>query len=238
MENEISERYKKALVTVAMGFRTEDDIKKNGLYRFTKNEKKELIDYVSKLFKKNKSVLALKIKQIGYRSEHININSEENLDEFKKNIDNIFNEKNEIWIVSSSVLECWRCRIYLSNDDANDKVEMAYSYDDHILDHINSDNNVPYVYYTVDKNNFKILNTNLPEQKIQQTNLIIKDIFSKYYTNFKNVKDDLDFIGINGISLDVRVNNGYDFHDFDVAYEDIQKVVKYYVSNLKRTKNL
>ena len=112
MENKISERYQKALVTVAMGFRTEDDIRKNGLYRFTKQEKQTLLDYVSELFKKNKSVLALKIKQEGYRSEHININSEENLNEFFRNIDNIFSEDNEIWIVSSSVIECWRCRIY------------------------------------------------------------------------------------------------------------------------------
>ena len=36
MTEKISERYQKALVTVAMGFRTEDDIRKNGLYRFTK----------------------------------------------------------------------------------------------------------------------------------------------------------------------------------------------------------
>ena len=40
MNSKISQRYQKALVTVAMGFRTEQDIKKNGLYRFTKQEKK------------------------------------------------------------------------------------------------------------------------------------------------------------------------------------------------------
>ena len=54
MVNEISERYKKALVTVAMGFRTEDDIKKNGLYRFTKGEKQDLLNYVTFLFQKIK----------------------------------------------------------------------------------------------------------------------------------------------------------------------------------------
>ena len=37
MTEKISERYQKALVTVAMGFRTEDDIRKNGLHRFTKD---------------------------------------------------------------------------------------------------------------------------------------------------------------------------------------------------------
>lgn len=31
MNAKISQRYQKALVTVAMGFRTEQDIKKNGL---------------------------------------------------------------------------------------------------------------------------------------------------------------------------------------------------------------
>ena len=62
MNQKVSHRYQKALVTVAMGFRTEEDIKKNGLYRFIKQEKKELIEYISLLFSKNKSVLALKIK--------------------------------------------------------------------------------------------------------------------------------------------------------------------------------
>ncbi len=46
MNSKISQRYQKALVTVAMGFRTEQDIKKNGLYRFTKQEKQELIKYI------------------------------------------------------------------------------------------------------------------------------------------------------------------------------------------------
>ena len=45
----MSERYQKALVTVAMGFRTEEDIKKNGLYRFTKNDKSSLLEYVTSL---------------------------------------------------------------------------------------------------------------------------------------------------------------------------------------------
>ena len=30
--DKISDRYKKVLVTVSMGFRTEDDVKNNGLY--------------------------------------------------------------------------------------------------------------------------------------------------------------------------------------------------------------
>ena len=233
MANEISERYKKALVTVAMGFRTEDDIKKNGLYRFTKDKKQDLLNYVTLLFQKNKSVLSLKVKQKGYRSEHININTEKLLNEFKENIDNIFSEENEIWIVSSSVNECWRCRIYLSSDDTNDRIEMAYSYDDHILDHINLNNEVPYIYYKFENNNFLVSNTNLSKENTQETLLIIKDIFSKYYVNFKNIKKDLDFIGINGISLDVRINNGYDFHDFDVSYEDISKVINYYLPQKK-----
>lgn len=84
MTNEISERYKKTLVTVVMGFRTEDDIKKNGLYRFTKNEKEALFNYVTLLFQKNKSVLALKVKQKGYRSEHLNINTNKSLNDLKK----------------------------------------------------------------------------------------------------------------------------------------------------------
>lgn len=228
----ISERYKKALVTVAMGFRTEQNIKDNGLYRFTCEDEKDLINYVSMLFKKNKSVLALKIKKIGYRSEHINIDSDEKFNNFIKNLNDILNDDNEIWIVSSSVIDCWRCRIYISNNNSNnnDMIEMAYSHDDHILDDIGSDLKVPYIYYQKEKNDFKILNTNLNENKIKETNFIIKDILSKYSNELKKVKEDLDFIGITGISLDVRVNNGYDFHDFDVAYGDIEKVIKYYIS--------
>ena len=55
MNQKISHRYQKALVTVAMGFRTEEDIKKNGLYRFIKQEKKELIEHISLLISKNNS---------------------------------------------------------------------------------------------------------------------------------------------------------------------------------------
>jgi len=236
MNNKISERYQKALVTVAMGFRSEDDIKRNGLYRFTKREKQTLIDYVSTLFNKHNSVLALKIKQKGYRSEHININSEEDLNEFFRNINSIFSEDNEIWIVSSSVIECWRCRIYLSNEDINDRIEMAYSYDDHILDHINLDSKVPYVYYEKENGNFKVLNSNISPQKLEEAYLIIKDIFSKYFISFQKIKKDLNFINVKGISLDIRVNNGYDFHDFDVADEDVKKIVEYYLPNLNVTK--
>lgn len=236
MNSKISQRYQKALVTVAMGFRTEQDIKKNGLYRFTKQEKQELIKYISSLFNKNKSVLALKIKQSGYRSEHINITSEKDLDNFIKNLNNIYDKDNEIWIVSSSIIKCWRCRIYLSNNDSNDTIEMAYSYDDHILDHIGSNSKVPYICYRKQGKNFKILNTNLKENETKKTNLIIQDILSKYSSNLKEIKEDLNFIGINGISLDVRVNNGYDFHDFDVSYESIEKVINYYLPQLTNKK--
>lgn len=236
MNSKISQRYQKALVTVAMGFRTEQDIKKNGLYRFTKQEKKELIKYISSLFNKNKSVLALKIKQSGYRSEHINITSEKDLDNFIKNLNNIYDKDNEIWIVSSSIIKCWRCRIYLSNNDSNDTIEMAYSYDDHILDHIGSNSKVPYICYRKQGKNFKILNTNLKENETKKTSLIIQDILSKYSSNLKEIKEDLNFIGINGISLDVRVNNGYDFHDFDVSYESIEKVINYYLPQLTNKK--
>ena len=233
----ISQRYQKALVTVAMGFRTEEDIKKNGLYRFIKPEKEELNEYVTSLFNKNKSVLALKIRQTGYRSEHININSENDLNNFIKNLDNIFEEDNEIWVVSSSVVECWRCRIYLSNS-AYDSIEMAYSFDDHILDHIGSDLEVPYICYQKVENNFKVSNTNLKDERMRESNLIIQDILYKYSNKFKKIKEDLDFIGIDGISLDIRINDGYDFHDFDVTYADVEKVINYYLSQLSNTKKL
>lgn len=90
---------------------------------------------------------------------------------------------------------------------------MAYSYDDHILDHIGSNSKVPYICYRKQGKNFKILNTNL-----------------------KEIKEDLNFIDIDGISLDVRVNNGYDFHDFDVSYESIEKVINYYLPQLTNKK--
>ena len=228
----ISERYKKALVTVAMGFRTEDDIRKNGLYRFTKQEKESLIEYVTSLFNKRECVLALKIKETGYRSEHININSKTDLEKF---INYIFesNDYDEIWIVSSSVIDCWRCRIYLSKDSSNDIFEMAYSSDDHILDHIVADSNCPYVCYKKDENKFEIFNSNLDKIISQEATTIMNDIITTYSHKFEEIRHDLKFIGINGISLDIRANDGYDFHDFDVSYKNTEKVINYYFSRLK-----
>ena len=130
-----------------MGFRTEEDIKKNGLYRFTKNDKSSLLEYVTSLFNANGNVLVLKVKQSGYRSEHMSISSKTDLDNFVKNIVNIYDKDNEVWVVSSSSIECWRGRIYLSNNNFNDTIEMAYSCDDHILDHIDSSLKAPYVCY-------------------------------------------------------------------------------------------
>lgn len=147
MTEKISERYQKALVTVAMGFRTEDDIRKNGLYRFTKNEQSSLLEYVTSLFNEKENVLVLKVNQRGYHSEHMNISSKIDLNNFVRNIANIYDEDNELWVVSSSSIECWRGRIYLSNNNSNDIIEMAYSCDDHILDHIDSSLKVPYVCY-------------------------------------------------------------------------------------------
>lgn len=96
MAEKISERYQKALVTVAMGFRTEDDIRKNGLYRFTKNEQSSLLEYVTSLFNEKGNVLVLKVKQSGYRGEHISIVSKIDLNNFVRNIVNIYDEDNEI----------------------------------------------------------------------------------------------------------------------------------------------
>lgn len=234
----MSQRYQKALVTVAMGFRTEEDIRENGLHRFLKKDKNDLIEYVNYLFNQNKSVLALKVKQTGYRSEHINITSKEKLDNFFRNIANVFDEDNEIWIVSSSVIECWRCRIYLSTTNSNDTIEMAYSYDDHILDHITSDLKVPYVRYKKEGKTFKISNTNLKEEQLKNTNEIIQNILFRYSNKFTEIKKDLEFIGIDGISLDIRINNGYDFHDFDVTYGNEKKVIDYYLPQFIEIKKM
>ena len=232
----MSERYQKALVTVAMGFRTEEDIKKNGLYRFTKKDKSSLLEYVTSLFNANGNVLVLKVKQSGYRSEHMSISSKTDLDNFVKNIVNIYDKDNEVWVVSRSSIECWRGRIYLSNNNFNDTIEMAYSCDDHILDHIDSSLKAPYVCYKKEGNNFKVSNTNLDNNTLQITDATLKDILYRYSDKFCEIKEDLGFIGIDGISLDVRVNNGYDFHDFDVSYENIKKVIDYYLPQLDSVK--
>lgn len=234
----MSERYQKALVTVAMGFRTEEDIKKNGLYRFTKKDKSSLLEYVTSLFNANGNVLVLKVKQSGYRSEHMSISSKTDLDNFVKNIVNIYDKDNEVWVVSSSSIECWRGRIYLSNNTSNDTIEMAYSYDDHILDHIDSSLKVPYVCYKKEGNSFKVSNTNLDNNTLQTTDAILKDILYRYSSEFREIKEDLNFIGIDGISLDVRVDSGYDFHDFDVSYENIKKVIDYYLPQLNNVRRM
>ncbi len=236
MTEKISERYQKALVTVAMGFRTEDDIRKNGLHRFTKDEQSSLLEYVTSLFNEKGNVLVLRVKQSGYRSEHMSISSKTDLDNFVKNIVNIYDKDNEVWVVSSSSIECWRGRIYLSNNNFNDTIEMAYSCDDHILDHIDSSLKAPYVCYKKEGNNFKVSNTNLDNNTLQITDATLKDILYRYSDKFCEIKEDLGFIGIDGISLDVRVNNGYDFHDFDVSYENIKKVIDYYLPQLNNVR--
>ena len=236
MTEKISERYQKALVTVAMGFRTEDDIRKNGLHRFIKDEQSSLLEYVTSLFNEKGNVLVLRVKQSGYRSEHMSISSKTDLDNFVKNIVYIYDKDNEVWVVSSSSIECWRGRIYLSNNNFNDTIEMAYSCDDHILDHIDSSLKAPYVCYKKEGNNFKVSNTNLDNNTLQITDATLKDILYRYSDKFCEIKEDLGFIGIDGISLDVRVNNGYDFHDFDVSYENIKKVIDYYLPQLDSVK--
>ena len=105
---------------------------------------------------------------------------------------------------------------------------MAYSYDDHILNLIGPNLKVPHIIIKVG-DNFKVSNTNLTDNKINESILIIKDILHKYSSKFKEIKKDFDFIGTDGISLEVRVNNGYDFHDFDVVYRDVEKVINYYL---------
>lgn len=233
--SDISERYQKVLVTVSMGFRTEEDVVKNGLHIFHKTDKDKCVSFVKDLFEIKSNVLALKIKPTGFRSEHINIKTIEDLESFVFNIDSIFDEKNEIWVVESSAKECWRCRLYLGDDIVNfDRFEMAYSINDHILDELQNDfsnKETPYVRYKKDGKNsrFVIEKSNLNEQLKIKTNSIFEDVYSKFNVQIKQAKKDLQFLGLNGISLDIRVNEGYDFHDFDVGYLDVKKVIEFYV---------
>ena len=223
----ISERYKKALVTVAMGFRTEEDIRNNGLYRFNSSEKDKLIELANTLFKKRHNLLALKIKPTGFRSEHINITSAEELQSFVNNLDSIFGDKNEIWVVNSSSKECWRCRL---NIDSSNKynIEMAYSDNDHIIDAIGANPTVKYVCYSIIGESISVVNSNLAENDELETRKYVKDIFYKYGDEIEKVKQDLEFINIQNISLDIRIDNGYDFHDFDVSYDKVSNVIDFY----------
>ncbi len=115
---------------------------------------------------------------------------------------------------------------------------MAYSYDDHILDHINENVNIPYVCYKKDERYFKAVKSTLNEELQNQSNVNINNVLSRFSNEMKNVREDLEFIGIEGISLDVRINNGYDFHDFDVSYDQVEKVIDYYFNILNKTKKL
>ena len=47
----MSQRYKKALVTAIMDFRTEDDIRKNGLIIFEHGQEKQSIKYINAIFR-------------------------------------------------------------------------------------------------------------------------------------------------------------------------------------------
>lgn len=234
MNEQVSERYQKNLVTVAMGLRKEQDIKKNGLYRFTKKDKNELLKHVESLFNKNKKVLALKIRNKGYRSEHINIKTKEQFESFIQNIENIYEKQNEIWIVSNEGTNCWRGRIYLSNKI--DMIEMAYSDDDHILDHMSINIETPYILYKKENYTFKVSNTNLKEDELEQINNIVNDMLRRYSSKLQKIKEDLTIMNIEGISLDVRINKGYDFHDFDVTYGQVQKVIGYYLPQFSKNK--
>lgn len=239
---EKSERYKKALVTAIMGFRTEEDIKNNGLNVFTKEDILSLKEHVINLFNKNRSVLVLKVKPIGFKSEHIIIKSNEDLNDFLFNVSSLFESdvlggNNEVWVISSSVIECWRCRIYLSHS-GDDIIEMAYSYDDHILDHIDFNGNVPYICYKINGEYLDICKTNLDKNGIKETNYIACDIFNKYSDVIKDVVYDLAFLNIDDICFDVRINNGYDFHDFDVSFDDTKKIIDYYMNRMKWCKKL
>ena len=223
----ISERYKKALVTVAMGFRTEEDIKNNGLYRFNLTEKNELIKLCNDLFKKRNNLLALKIKPTGFRSEHINITTEEDLQKFIDNLDSIFDDKNEIWVVNSSSKECWRCRLDINTSNTY-RLEMAYSDNDHIIDAIGTSPNVKYVCYDITGKSINVVNSNLTQNDEQETKKYAKDIFYKYGDKIEKVKQDLEFLDLPNISLDIRIDEGYDFHDFDVSYDRVPDVMNFY----------
>ena len=74
--------------------------------------------------------------------------------------------------------------------------------------------------------------------QIFETNYIACDIFNKYSDVIKDVVYDLDFLNIDDICFDVRINNGYDFHDFDVSFDDTKKIIDYYMNRMKWCKKL
>ena len=55
----------------------------------------------------------------------------------------------------------------------------------------------------------------------------------KAYNEIENVKDDLKLLKLSFISLDIRVNDGYDFHDFDVVYDKVADVIDFYMKFYK-----
>lgn len=229
----VSERYKKSLVTVAMGFRDEEDIKKGGLAIFNKSQKAQMLDYVKSLFGASKSLLVLKVPPKGYRSTHILINGDDELENFANSADEIFGSSNEIWVISSTSKDTWRCRLYISNNiNRPDMFEMAYSKDDHVLDHITANQiDVPHVLYFREFGSpeFKESVSNLSGEQKLQSNKIVSDIAKKFASQIADVRKDLEALSLNGISLDVNLNNGvYDFHDFDVAYDDLPRVIEFY----------
>ena len=224
-----SQRYQKNLVTVAMGFRTEEDISKNGCHIYTKKEKTKLIEYVSELFNKKGKVLTLKVKMTGYHSQHIEINNQKDLDNFINNIDDIFEKDNEIWVIDSQSSECIRCRLYLSDNGLEDLIEVAYTHDDHIFDHITMPSKTPYICYKIDENRLNVIKSYIKDDLKKEIELIVKDILNKYAQNFTKIRQDLHILNIHGISLDILVNNGYDFHDFDITNGDLKEVINYYL---------
>ena len=71
---------------------------------------------------------------------------------------------------------------------------------------------------------------------IGETNFIVNDLYNKYGDVIKGVKHDLKILNINSISLDVRINEGYDFHDFDASFDDAKKMIDYYMNKMEYSK--
>ncbi len=237
-----SQRFQKSLVTVAMGFRKQSEM--NGLYIFKKSQKTKLLQFAINLFNKNKTLLVLKVRQQGFKSEHINIDTQQALEDFILNVDTIFEKDNEIWIIESSTILSWKCRLYVSNTtNASDLIEMAFSYDDHILDHLGKNNNeqIPYITLKKSYENIEIEKSNLTDAQLQEIQNIVKRLYKNKGSVINQIKKDMEFIPLDNISFDFRFeNNKFDFHDFDVPPQSVQKVIDFYIpaylNRIKRKK--
>jgi len=235
MKKECSKKYRKALVCVRIGLKQEKEIE-DDLYIFYSNQKQQLKRTAVDFFREYGKCFILKVSKTDYQhSPRVYINNENELDKFINfGVDELFDQYQEAWFVKRAATVQWKCRVIISSDvSVPEIIEMIYCDNDHGLDkYSRHENKYPYVRYQriFNKSPFKcVAEQNSDDIIINVTDKIAREVL-KFENVFNNVRQDLEFMGLQFISIDFRVleDGRLNFHDWDAP--DFEKVLNYYVS--------